>query len=227
MRGGGEEEGECEGGSEEEGVGEEKVEEARREMAREELRRREEARELLTHRHRQVVADEELLYVPEVQGWAGAPSRIRRPENSEEHCSDPVSLRKKPIFACDFCLPVGSKMKFPTPCVMYVGPRYVCHRPPLSSYPEKSAFSRASGAPASHTRSTLGTHTAQGAHRAHYEQLCVCAIKNSTLLQDNDGRCTDSRNYCGIRSATMSHSVAAVAAAVTASRNYFSSRSSH
>ena len=34
------------------------------------------------------------------QGWAGVPSRIRRPENSEEHCSDPVSLWKKPIPAC-------------------------------------------------------------------------------------------------------------------------------
>ena len=33
------------------------------------------------------------------QGWAGVPSRIRRPENSVDGCSDPVFLREMYIFA--------------------------------------------------------------------------------------------------------------------------------
>ena len=61
-------------------------------------------------------------YVPESQGWAGVPSRIRRPENSEEHFPTPFPLGKNGfshvIFACLW----DQKMKSPTPCIMSVGP---------------------------------------------------------------------------------------------------------
>ena len=38
-------------------------------------------------------------YVPEAQGWAGVPSRIRRPENSGRGCFEAGSSRKITIFA--------------------------------------------------------------------------------------------------------------------------------
>ena len=63
------------------------------------------------------------------QGWAGVPSRIRRPENSEEHCSDPVSLRKNPISAWNLLACGIQKVMSPTQVYHVCGTRLRSRRP--------------------------------------------------------------------------------------------------